>query len=140
MWIAISNHSNHKVKYWVFTNLLNQKHNIGWFLLRRFLDKATVCSLHIGRLTLVGQRPMKLLLSICPSVYPTVTKLFKDRIISFSWYCKWLIRNITVSIVFSVHKTKLYGSITSNLEQLWMRKFQCLLFVLKQSYIHYYIS
>ena len=35
--------------------------------------------------------------------------------------------------------TKLYGSITLKLEQLWMRIFQCLLFVLKRSYICYYI-
>ena len=34
---------------------------------------------------------------------------------------------------------KLYDSITQKLEQLWMRKFRCLLFVLKQSYICYYI-
>ena len=34
-------------------------------------------------------------------------------------------------------KTKLYSSITLKLEQLWMRKLHCLLFLLKQSYICY---
>ena len=38
---------------------------------------------------------------------------------------------LAVSIVFSIYKQKL--------QQLWMRKFQCLLFVLKWSYICYYI-
>ena len=35
--------------------------------------------------------------------------------------------------------TKLYGSVTQKLEQLSMRKLPCLLFVLKRSYICYYI-
>ena len=34
---------------------------------------------------------------------------------------------------------RLYGSITYKLEQLWMQKFQRLLFLLKRSYICYYI-
>ena len=37
-------------------------------------------------------------------------------------------------------ETKLYGSITQKQEQLWMWKFQCLLFVMKQSYICYYVN
>ena len=39
--------SNHKVsnKYWA--SLLNQKHNVGWFQLRRFLDLVRVYSLLI---------------------------------------------------------------------------------------------
>ena len=39
----------------------------------------------IGRSTLVKQRPIKSLLSICPSV----TKFSQDWIISFLWYCTW---------------------------------------------------
>ena len=31
----------------IFRPLLNQKHNSGWFLLRKFVDLARVCSLHI---------------------------------------------------------------------------------------------
>ena len=27
--------------------LINQKHNLGWFLLRRFVDLSRVCSLHV---------------------------------------------------------------------------------------------
>ena len=34
---------------------------------------------------------------------------------------------------------RLYGSITYKLEQLWMQKFQRLLFLLKRSYVCYYI-
>ena len=37
---------------------------------------------------------------------------------------------LIVSIVFCL-QTKIYGSITLKLEQLWMQIFQCLLFVLK---------
>ena len=39
--------------------------------------------LAIGRSTLVGQCPMKSLLSICPSFRPSVTKFSQDWIISF---------------------------------------------------------
>ena len=41
--------------------------------------------------------------------------------------------------VFSVYKQNFYGSITWKLEQLFMQTFQCLLFMLKWSYICYYI-
>ena len=37
----------------------------------------------VGGSTLVGQRPVKLLLSVHPSVRPSVTKFFQDWIISF---------------------------------------------------------
>ena len=37
----------------------------------------------IGRLTLVGQRPMKSSSSVCPSVRPSVIKFSQDMIISF---------------------------------------------------------
>ena len=36
-------------------------------------------------------------------------------------------------------KIKLYGSIAYKLEQLWMRKFQCLILPLKRSFIYYII-
>ena len=36
-----------------------------------------------GRLTLVGQSPMKSLSSVCPSVRPSVTNFSQDRINSF---------------------------------------------------------
>ena len=51
--------------------------------------------------TLVGQRPMKSILSICssvrpsvrpsvhPSIHSSITKVSQDWIISFSWYCTW---------------------------------------------------
>ena len=43
---------------------------------------------------------------------------------------------LTVSIVFSVYKQKFTVN-NLKLEQLWMREFQCFLFVLKWSYIFY---
>ena len=46
---------------------------------------------------------------------------------------------LTVSTVFSVCKQQKNGSITYKLQQLWMWKFQCVLFVLKRLYICYYI-
>ena len=42
-----------------------------------------------GRSTLVGQRPMKLLSSVYPSVNLSVTKFSQDWIISFFLYCTW---------------------------------------------------
>ena len=56
---------------------------------------------NIGRLTLVRQRPMKSLSSVCssvrPSVRPSVTNLSQDWIISFAWYCTWLLLNMISS-------------------------------------------
>ena len=49
------------------------------------------------RSTLVGQRPMKSLSSVCPSVLPSVTKLSQDWIISFFWYCAWWLLTIISS-------------------------------------------
>ena len=48
---------------------------------------------------------------------------------------------LKISLLFRLFclLTKIYGSITWELQQLWMRKFQCLLFVLKGSYLCYYI-
>ena len=43
----------------------------------------------IGRLTSVGQRPIKSLSLACLSVCPSVTKFSQDLIISFLWYCTW---------------------------------------------------
>ena len=45
--------------------------------------------LHIGRSTLIGQRPMKSLSSVYPSVCPSVTNFSQNWIISFFWYCTW---------------------------------------------------
>ena len=46
---------------------------------------------------------------------------------------------LTVSTVFSVCKQQKNGLITYKLQQLWMWKFQCVLFVLQRLYICYYI-
>ena len=45
---------------------------------------------------------------------------------------------LIVSIAFSVYKQDFTAKWLSKLEQLWMQKFQCLLFVLKRLYICYY--
>ena len=59
-------------------------------------------------------------------IYPFVT-FWRSSLLFNSFYCLfWL-------------KTKIYGSITWKLEQPWMRIFQFLLFMLKRSYICYYI-
>ena len=62
------------------------------------------CFLFMGRLIIVGQHSMKSLfclplclnvcpsvhLSVCLSVWPSITNLSQDWIISFFWYCTWL--------------------------------------------------
>ena len=54
----------------------------------------------------------------------------------YSWNVAYF---LTISIVFSVYKQNFTAQQLKKLEQLWMRKFQCLLLVLKWSYICYYI-
>ena len=52
----------------------------------------------------------------------------KSSLLFNSFYCLFLFVN------------KIFGSITSKLGHIWMRKSQCLLFVLKRSYICHYIT
>ena len=65
-----------------------------------------------------------------------IPKLCSNLLVKFAIFLK--IAFLTVSIVFSVIN-KSFRLNNLKLEQLWMLKFQCLFFVLKQSYICYYV-
>ena len=82
----------------------------------------------------------------CVFVFKVYLFVLLMKSFSFCWQKYWLkiSWHETSSISHVVLSTLsiniiLDGSVTSKLEQMWMRKFQCFLFVLKRSYICYYI-
>ena len=73
----------------------------------------------------------------CKFRIPTIYNFAVNLPIKFSFFLKSsLLLKFLLSFLF---KTKLYGSITQKLEQLWMQKFWWLLLMLKQSCICYYV-
>ena len=66
-------------------------------------------------------------LQFCSNLPAKFATSLKSSLLFNSFYCLFCL------------KTKLYDLMTEKLEKLWMRKLQCLLFVLKRSYICYYV-